>query len=87
MILDELRLFDEKVAAKPQIVAANKMDALDDPSRVTRLEERARALGLPFHRISGATGEGIDDLLEAAWRQIAAVREAAAETALASPDA
>ena len=87
MVLDELRQFDEKVASKPQIVAANKIDALDDPSRLTRLEERVRALDLPFHRISGVTGEGLDDLLEAAWRHIAAVREAAADTALASPDA
>ncbi len=86
-LLEELRLFDEKVAAKPQIVAANKIDALDDPSRLTRLEQRVRTLDLPFHRISGVTGEGIDDLLEAAWRQIAAWREAVAETALASPDA
>ena len=30
-IIEELRLFDPKVAAKPQIVAANKIDALDDP--------------------------------------------------------
>ena len=30
-IVEELRLFDPKVAAKPQIVAANKIDALDDP--------------------------------------------------------
>ncbi len=87
MILDELRLFDEKVAAKPQIVAANKIDALDDPSRLTRLDQRVRTLDLPFHRISGVTGEGIDDLLEAAWRRIAAVREAVAEAALASRDA
>ena len=86
-LLEELRLFDEKVAAKPQIVAANKIDALDDPSRLTRLEQRVRTLDLPFHQISGVTGEGIDDLLEAAWRQIAAWREAPAETALASPDA
>jgi GTP-binding protein len=86
-ILEELRLFNAEVAAKPQIVVANKMDALDDPSRLTRLEQRVRTLGLPFHRISSATGEGLDDLLEAAWRQIAAVREAAAEPALASPDA
>ena len=86
-ILEELRLFNAAVAAKPQIVVANKIDALDDPSRLTRLEQRVRTLDLPFHRISAVTGEGIDDLLEAAWRQIAAVREAAAEPALASPDA
>jgi GTPase len=73
-INEELRLFDPKVAAKPQIVAANKIDALDDPSRLTRLERRVKASGFPFHRISGATGEGIPALLEAAWREIAAVR-------------
>ena len=86
-ILEELRLFDPKVAAKPQIVAADKIDALDDPSRLTRLERHLTALELPFYRISGVTGEGINDLLEAAWRQIAAVREAAAEAALSSRDA
>ena len=86
-ILEELRLFDQKVAAKPQIVAANKIDALDDPSRLTRLERHVRTLDLPFHRISGVTGEGLDGLIAAAWRQIAAVREAAAEAAPPSREA
>ncbi len=74
-IIEELRLFDPQVAAKPQIVAANKIDALDDPSRLKRLETHVKKQKLPFHRISGVTGAGIDELLEAAWRQIAAVRE------------
>ena len=74
VILGELRLFDPKVAAKPQIVAANKIDALDDPSRLERLERRVRQQGLPCHRISAVTGEGIGELLEAAWRQVAAGR-------------
>ena len=73
-ILEELRLFDAKVAAKPQLVAATKMDAVDDPSRVEALEHHVRALDLPFFRISAVTGTGLDDLLEAAWRQIVAVR-------------
>src|SRR5687768_14937568 len=77
-ILEELRLFDPKVAAKPQIVAANKIDALYDRSRLTRLEKHVKKLGLPLHRISGVTGDGVDELLEAAWRQIAAVRDTAA---------
>jgi GTP-binding protein len=76
-IVEELRLFDPKVAAKPQIVAATKMDAVDDPSRVDRLEKHVKKLGLPFHRISGVTGEGVGALLEAAWRQVVAVRSAA----------
>jgi GTP-binding protein len=73
-ILRELRLFDAKVAAKPQLVAAAKMDAVDDPSRVEALERHVRALGFPFFRISAVVGTGLDDLLEAAWRQIVAVR-------------
>ena len=85
-IMEELRLFSPAVAAKPQIVAANKIDALDDPARLERLETHVRSLELPFHRISGATGDGIPKLLEAAWRQIAAVRAAAAEELLAAPE-
>src|SRR5688572_30669528 len=77
-IVEELRLFDPKVAAKPQIIAANKLDALDDRSRLTRLEKHVKKLGLPIHRISGVTGEGVDALLEAAWREIAGVRDNAA---------
>ena len=81
-IMEELRLFSPAVAAKPQIVAANKVDALDDPTRLERLEKHVRALDLPFQRLSGVTGEGIDSLLEAAWRQIAAVRAATADDLL-----
>ncbi len=55
----ELELYQPTLAAKPQIVAADKMDAVDDEARVTRLEKRAAELGLPFFRISGVTGEGV----------------------------
>jgi GTP-binding protein len=66
----ELELFHPALAAKPQIVAANKMDAVDDPDRVTTLEQRASELGLSFLRISGATGEGLPELLEAMWQRL-----------------
>ena len=74
-IVEELRLFDAKVAAKPMIVAATKMDAVDDPSRVEALERHVRGRDLPFFTISAVAGSGLDELLEAMWRQIAAVRE------------
>ena len=70
-ILDELERFSPTVAAKPQIVVANKMDAVDDVERVKTLERRVKKQGLPFLRISAATGEGITALLEAAWKEIA----------------
>jgi GTP-binding protein len=87
VILEELRLFNPKVAAKPQIVAANKIDAVDDPSRVERLEARVRQRQLPFHRISGVTGEGVGELLEAVWRHVAAGRAAGEASLVASPNA
>jgi GTPase len=62
------------LADRPQIVVANKTDALDDPDRLARLRARAAELGLAFHAISGATGEGVDELLEATWQYVAAGR-------------
>jgi GTP-binding protein len=76
----ELELFDATLAAKPQIVAANKMDAVgasDGAARVAALARRATELGLPFFQISGVTGAGVPDLLEAVWRRLAPHREAA----------
>jgi len=76
----ELELFQPTFAARPQLVAANKIDAVDaeGEARVRALEQRARGLGLPFFRVSAATGAGVQDLLEAMWRQLAASRQSAA---------
>ena len=72
----ELALFDAELARKPQIVAATKIDAATDPSLVEALEARARELGLPCFRISAVAGTGLQPLLEAAWRVVAAARAA-----------
>jgi GTPase len=77
----ELELFQPALAAKPQIVAANKIDAIDPASideQLAPLERRARELKLPFHRISGASGAGIPELVEAMWGRLAAARQSAA---------
>jgi GTP-binding protein len=77
----ELELFQPTLAAKPQIVVANKIDAVDPAeldARVEGLERRTAELHLPFFRISAATGAGIPDLLEAMWRRLAAARQSAA---------
>jgi GTP-binding protein len=67
----ELELYQPALAAKPQIVAASKIDAVDDETRVAALDARAKQLGLPFFRISGVTGEGLPALLESMWKQLA----------------
>jgi GTP-binding protein len=69
----ELQLFDSALAAKPQLVVANKIDAIDpegDAERITALARRAAELGLPFFRISGVTGAGVPELLEAVWQRL-----------------
>jgi GTP-binding protein len=75
-ICDELRRFDPGVAAKPQIVVATKIDALDEVSRLDALRRHVRRKKLPFVKISAVTGDGLDELLEAMWRGIVAVRNA-----------
>jgi GTP-binding protein len=67
----ELRKFSPAVAAKPRLVAANKIDALDEPGRADALEAHVRERGLPFFRISGVSGAGVDGLVEAMWHAIA----------------
>ncbi len=78
----ELALFDAAFASRPQIVTANKIDAMDDEARAKSLEKRAKKLKLPFFRISGVSGEGLPALLEAVWKYLAVQRadeEAAVE--------
>ena len=79
----ELRLFAPLLAEKPQVVAANKIDALDDPLRVERLVARAATLEMPFFRISGVTGEGVAEILEALWRHVVEARSTATDATLA----
>jgi GTPase len=74
----ELERYRPELAAKPQLVAANKMDAVDDEQRVRALQRRAKALKLPFFKISAVTGDGVGALMEEAWARLAREREPAA---------
>jgi len=58
-----------------ETVAANKMDALDDPDRLARLEQHLQSAGVPLYPVSAVTGQGLDALLEAVWREVARARE------------
>jgi len=80
IISRELELFPgrdasgEQLADKPVLVAANKIDALDEPERLTRLEAHLQSAGIPLYAVSAVTGEGLDRLLEALWREVARAR-------------
>ena len=65
IVMSELASFSEDLARKPMIVVATKLDAAQDPERVVSLEVLARERGLPFFKISSATGEGLAALKRA----------------------
>jgi GTP-binding protein len=77
VITRELALFPgrdasgERLSDKPVLVVASKMDAVDDPDRLARLERHLQSAGVPLYPVSAATGQGLDALLEAVWREIA----------------
>ena len=93
VITRELELFPgrdasgERLRDKPVIVAANKIDALDDPSRLDSLRAHLQDRSIPLYAVSAATGEGIAPLLEAVWKELARRMEphSAAKTSTA-PD-
>ena len=86
-IRQELELYNPELLAKPHLVAANKIDAVDDPKRVTALEKRAKKLKLKFFQISAVAGTGVKELIEAAWPIIAKARELEAKALALGEDA
>ena len=65
----ELKNFDEGLASRPQIVAANKCD-LASEEQIIAFESYIKKKNLPFFRISAATTEGTRELVNAVWARL-----------------
>ncbi len=72
----ELRLFDEKLAEKPQLVVVNKLD-------ITEVRERQPEIRATFHKLgivpwfaSAATGEGVREIIDETIRRLDEVARA-----------
>lgn len=63
---EELRRYDPDLLARPVLVALNKIDLPEARRRVPEVRANVAALGLEAWAISGATGEGVPELLRAA---------------------
>ncbi len=61
----ELAAYDQELARRPQVIAANKIDAIyegeEDP--VQRLREEFEPAGVPVFPISAVSGKGLKELL------------------------
>jgi GTPase len=61
----ELAAYNDDLAARPQIVVATKIDALDEPTRLSNLKEWAQKANKDFFAISSVTGVGVKELVNA----------------------
>jgi GTP-binding protein len=73
----ELEAYSPEVAAKPKIVVATKLDALDDQDRLEEFKKFCEREGLESHAISAATGQGLKELLRAVERRLDSIRQTA----------
>ena len=63
IINKELENYSPDLLKKPQIVVANKIDALSDKSLIDKLEKYFTEKGYPFVAVSLITKEGVDKLI------------------------
>lgn len=64
-ICRELRAYDPKLLEKPQVIAANKMDAVygDENEVITALRREFEPEGIKVYPISAVSGKGLKELL------------------------
>jgi len=67
-IRGELEAFSPLLAGKREIVAANKMDLAVDEEAITKLQNDLS--DVEIFPISGATREGVENLLETLWKML-----------------
>src|SRR5918996_1462421 len=74
-VREELGAYDPRLLNRPELLCLNKVDSLSEADAEARRKQLAAAAGKPVHLTSGVSGRGLDEVLRAAWRTIAAARE------------
>ena len=75
-INEELVLYSEKLAKRPMLVVANKMDLPDAEENYKKLEAYVTAQGYPIMKASAATGQGLREIM---WKAYEMLQKAPAE--------
>ncbi|MGE3798850.1 MAG: GTPase ObgE [Thermomicrobiales bacterium] len=76
LINAELSAYDEELGARPMVVALNKIDLTEARENVEALKSNLTSRGYEVFEISGATGEGVQRLLEAVGAKLEEMRAA-----------
>ncbi|MBQ9858999.1 MAG: Obg family GTPase CgtA, partial [Oscillospiraceae bacterium] len=69
-INEELVRYNETLASRPQIVAANKCDIVEDPEMMERFRAHVTEKGYELFEISAATHQGVRELVLAAAEKL-----------------
>lgn len=71
----ELEAYNPELLTRPQVIAANKIDAIynEEDSPIERLREEFVPLGIKVYPISGVSGKGIRELLYAVYELLKTV--------------
>ena len=64
LVQEELKNYSEKLSTRKQIIVANKQDIAPNEENYQKLEALAKSKGIPIFKISAATKQGIDLLLD-----------------------
>lgn len=78
-IRHEIKEYGNGLDGKPEIVALNKIDAIDKASLTKKKRALEKACGHDVYLLSGVSGAGVDEILRALASEIAAQRNTARE--------
>ena len=70
-ICAELERWSPELASRPMLVAANKVDIMEDPELLDRLRTPVAERGCPLYEMSAATHQGTQELMYAAAAELA----------------
>ncbi|MGI6049539.1 MAG: GTPase ObgE [Acetivibrionales bacterium] len=66
----ELELYNPEIAQRPQIIAANKIDALSDTKKLEEFRHEMEGKGYKVFEISAVTNQGVDALMWYTYEQL-----------------
>ncbi|MGI8733078.1 MAG: GTPase ObgE [Pyrinomonadaceae bacterium] len=78
----ELAAYNSELAARPQIVVATKIDALEEPERVESLKRAALLDGHEFYAVSAVTNQNVRELVNAVATKLDELKQAATQAAI-----
>ena len=74
-INEELKLYNEKLASRPQVILANKADLLYDDSVYENFKRIMEEKGYPVFKTSVATRDGVDSVIDKVTQLLSEVEE------------